>query len=652
MALIKLSDYVAKFLVQHGINQVFMVVGGGAMHLDDSLGKYDELKLTFNHHEQACSMAAESYARIHEGPACVCVTTGPGGINAMTGVAGAYLDSIPMFVISGQVRYDTFSRSTGLPLRALGDQEFDITLSAKNMTKYAEMVSRASDIRRIMEKAYHLAVTGRPGPVWVDIPVDIQAKMIDPDKLEAYDPRVDDKDIPRDVSDDTISSVLSKIQSSKRPVLYAGSGIRTSGAYEIFKGLVPKLGIPVVTGWNSIDLIEDSNPLYVGRGGIMGDRAGNFAVQNADLVLAVGNRLSIRQVGYNYKAWAPNAYVIDVDVDRFELLKPTIHVDMPIWADAADFLYKIDKAISDSDLNSDSKSDSNSDSDKKRVLLHIDKPLYKSCSVKLKGSSKDIEESAGEIRKSTRPSDWNSLCGFWKKAYPVITDDKLTDTRKTNAYAFFGKLSEKLTEGSTIVVGNGSACVVGSHSFYIKKDQRFIINSAIASMGYCLPAAIGASIALGGKEVSLVTGDGSIQMNLQELQTIVTNKLPIHIFVINNDGYHSIRQTQTNLFDKHFVGIGPESGGLSFPDLSKLAAAYGYPYYSCHSNEELEESITKALGEDSFSICEVFCSSEQFFEPKSATKKLPDGSLVSPSLDDLAPFLSREEKIANTVVFD
>lgn len=629
MALIKLSDYVARFLAAHGIDQVFMVVGGGAMHLDDSLGKYDELKLTFNHHEQACSMAAESYARIHEGPACVCVTTGPGGINAMTGVAGAYLDSIPMFVISGQVRYDTSARSTGLPLRALGDQEFDITLSAKNMTKYAEMVTRASDIRKVMEKAYHLAVTGRPGPVWVDIPVDIQATMIDPDKLEAYNPRKDDKDIPEAVSDATISNVISKIQNSKRPVLYAGSGIRTSGAYEIFRSLVPKLGIPVVTGWNSIDLIEDENPLYVGRGGIMGDRAGNFAIQNADLVLAVGNRLSIRQVGYNYKAWAPGAYVIDVDIDRFELLKPTIHVDMPIWADAADFLYKIDKMLSDNN-----------------------KPLYESCKVTTKGSAEDIKDDVGEIRKSPRPSDWNSLCAFWKKAYPVITEDKLSDTRQTNAYAFFGKLSEKLSEGSIVVVGNGSACVVGSHSFYIKKDQRFIINSAIASMGYCLPAAIGASIALGNKEVVLVTGDGSIQMNLQELQTIVTNRLPIHIFVINNNGYHSIRQTQTNLFDKHFVGIGPQSGGLSFPDLSKLAKAYGYPYYACHSNEELEESVTRTLKEDSYSICEVFCSEKQFFEPKSATKKLPDGSLESPSLDDLAPFLSKEEKLANTVICD
>ena len=628
MGLIKLSDYVAEFLVRHGIKQVFMVVGGGAMHLDDSLARNNELDLLFNHHEQACSMAAESYARINGHPACVCVTTGPGGINAMTGVAGAYLDSIPMIVISGQVRYDTAVRSTGLPLRSLGDQEFDITLSAKNMTKYAQMITSASDIRKEMEKAYHLAVSGRPGPVWIDIPVDIQAKMIDPDTLESYDPSKDKIDVPEPVTDYTVSEVISKIKNAKRPVLYAGSGIRTSGAFDVFNKVVAKLGIPVVTGWNSIDLCESDSPLYVGRGGIMGDRAGNFAVQNADLVLAIGNRLSIRQVGYNYKSWAPNAFVIDVDVDRYELVKPTIHVDMPIWADAADFLSKMDGALSEG------------------------MTLYKSFPVSFKQSADKIEESVGELRRSQRPSDWNGLCNFWKKAYPVITKDKLTDTRQTNAYAFFGELSNQLSEGDTIVVGNGSACVVGSHSFYIKKGQRFIINSAIASMGYCLPAAIGACIAKGAKDVTLISGDGSIQMNLQELQTIVTNKLPIHIFVINNNGYHSIRQTQANLFDGHFVGIGPESGGLTFPDLSKLAAAYGYPYYSCHSNLELKDSIAGALSEESFSICEVFCSSEQFFEPKSKAKKLPDGSLVSAALDDLAPFLSKEELLANTVNAD
>lgn len=626
MACIKLSDYVAKFLLEHGIDQVFMVVGGGAMHLDDSLSRADGLKLCFNHHEQACSMAAESYARIHGSPACVCVTTGPGGINAMTGVAGAYLDSIPMIVISGQVRYNTCVRSTGLALRSFGDQEFDITLSVKNMTKYAQMVTSPSDIRKVMERAYHLAVTGRPGPTWIDIPVDIQAMMIDPDRLEAYNPIEDDKNLPGLITDNTISNVISKIKNSKRPVLYAGSGIRTSGAYEIFRRVVPKLGIPVVTGWNSIDLIEDGNPLYVGRGGMMGDRAGNFAVQNADLVIAIGNRLSIRQVGYNWLKWAPYAYVIDVDIDYFELVKPTIHVDMPIWANALCFLDRIDSALSSG----------------------MDLPLYKSAGVKLRGNSDAIKEPVTGLRKATRPDDWNALCCYWKKAYPVISEDKISCNGQVNVYDFFAKLGEKLEENQVIVVGNGSACVVGSQSLIIKKGQRFIVNSAIASMGYCLPAAIGACIGKGKRDIVLVTGDGSIQMNLQELQTIVTNKLPIHIFVINNGGYHSIRQTQTNLFDKRFVGIGPESGDLSFPDLSKIAAAYGYPYYACHLGSELEEGIEKTLSSKLYSICEIFCSSEQFFEPKATAKKLPDGSLVSSPLDDLAPFLSKSEILANT----
>lgn len=634
MAKIKLSDYVAQFLAAHDINQVFMVVGGGAMHLDDSLGKCSDLKLCFNHHEQACSMAAEGYARIKGTPACVCVTTGPGGINAMTGVAGAYLDSIPMLVISGQVRFDTSVRSSGLPLRSIGDQEYDITLSAKPMTKYAEMVTSPLQIRKVMEKAYHLAVTGRPGPTWVDIPVDIQAAQIDPEELEAYVPEKDDAELPEKVTADLVKEVAEKLRTSKRPVIYAGNGIRISGGHPIFARIVSRLGIPVVTCWDSIDEIEDEHPLYTGRGGMMGDRAGNFAVQNADTILAIGNRLSIRQVGYRWEAWAKGAYVMAVDVDRYEMMKSTVHVEKPIWADAKDFLTQLEKYLDEENIT-----ESN--------------PLYASAKVQMKGQDTgEIEGASNEeaaIRRQERPGNWTELCAYWKKAYPVITSEHRKDDRQTNVYAFVGELGRRLPQGRSIVVGNGSACVVGSHAFPIKKDQRFIINSAIASMGYDLPAAIGTCIADQGKETILITGDGSIQMNLQELQTIITGRLPIKIFVINNAGYHSIRQTQTNLFEKHFVGIGPESGGISFPDLSKLAAAYGYPYAACHSNDELAKALEDTLAQEGNAICEVFCSPEQFFEPKSATKKLPDGTLVSPPLDDLKPFLSREELEANTV---
>jgi acetolactate synthase-1/2/3 large subunit len=328
----------------------------------------------------------------------------------------------------------------------------------------------------------------------------------------------------------------------------------------------------------------------------MGDRAGNFAVQNADLVLAVGNRLSIRQVGYNWKTWAREAEVIMVDVDSEELKKPTLHVEMPICADALDFLTKLYAKISEAD------------------------GVYYA------------------------ENGWQQTCRTWKAKYPVVMQKHYDDTRDTNVYAFIKSLSSRLPEGYTTVVGNGSACVVGSHGYEIKKGQRFIINSAIASMGYDLPAAIGVCTALGGEEIVCVTGDGSIQMNLQELQTILTNKLPIKIFVINNDGYHSIRQTQTNIFSHHSkVGIGPESGDLSFPALERLAWAYGYPYAACRSNAELEATLDAAFSTEGAFIAEIFVSPEQLFEPKSATKRLEDGSLFSPPLEDLAPFLDRDE---------
>lgn len=598
---IRLADYVADFLVEHGIRDCFTVTGGGAMHLNNALGHKDGLHCTYNHHEQASAIAAEAYARINNKIAVVCVTTGPGGTNALTGVVGGYLDSIPMLVISGQVRYDTSARGMGLNIRAGGDQEFDITKAVSSMTKYAEMIEDPRRIRYALEKALYLATHGRPGPCWIDIPVNFQGCMIDTDELVAYSPDEDEAAIAPKVSDVTVADVIDKIKNSERPVFYAGNGIRLAGAFDVFKKVVKALNIPVVTGWDNIDMMADADPLYVGRGGIMGDRAGNFAVQNADLVLAVGNRLSIRQVGYNFKTWARAAHVIMVDVDSEELKKPTLHVETPIHADALDFLTKLYDKLSVS-------------------------PLF--------------EENG-----------WHQRCREWKKNYPVVMEKHFDDTRDTNVYAFIKSLSSRLCEGYVTVVGNGSACVVGSHAYEIKKDQRFIINSGAASMGYDLPAAIGVCTALGKKEIVCVTGDGSIQMNLQELQTILTNRLPIKIFVINNDGYHSIRQTQSNLFGNHTkVGIGPESNDLSFPDLDKLATAYGYPYKACHSNAELKETLDVAFGTEGAFIAEIFVSPEQPFEPKSATKRLEDGTLVSPPLEDLAPFLPREELEKNMII--
>ena len=602
----RLSDYVADFLVAHGINDCFMITGGGAMHLNDAFGHKDGLHCTYNHHEQACAIAAEAYARVNNKIAAVCVTTGPGGTNAITGVLGGWLDSVPMLVISGQVRYDTTARymeqfTDGHPLRAVGDQEYDITKSVDHMCKYSTMIEDPNEIRYALEKALHLATTGRPGPCWIDIPVNYQGCTIETDDLRGYDASEDAATMPVAVSKETIQDIISKIKNAKRPVLYAGNGIRLSGGYSQFRECVEKLGIPVATCWDSIDAIEDAHPLYVGRGGIMGDRAGNFAVQNADLVLAVGNRLSIRQVGYNWKTWAREAHVIMVDVDPAELKKTTIHVETPICADAKDFFTSLSSTLDQETA-----------------------PIF-------------------------NQKDWILTCQKWKSNYPVTLPKHWEEDGKyANVYAFIKYLSQNLSDRNMTVVSNGSACVVGSHNYVIKKDARFLINSGVASMGYGLPAAIGACVAHGKNTTICLEGDGSIMMNLQELQTILTNQLPIKIFLINNQGYHSIRQTQTNLFSEHCkVGIGPESGDLSFPDFGKLSQAFGFTYLCAHSNEEMKSMVDQALETDGPIFCEVFVSTEQNFEPKSSTKRLEDGSLFSPPLEDLAPFLPREELLSN-----
>lgn len=604
----RLADYVADFLAAHGVTDVFSVVGGGAMHLNDALGHHDKLKVTYDHHEQACAIAAEAYARINNKIAAVCVTTGPGGTNALTGVLGGWLDSIPMFIISGQVRFDTTARfeksMTGAVLRSEGDQEYDITLAAGHMCKYAQMLENPEDIRYMLEKGWHLATTGRSGPVWIDIPVNFQGGYIETDGLRGYDSCEDDKLLPPAVEDGTIQQVLSMLKEAKRPVIYAGYGIRLSGAFNEFRKMVDKLGIPVATYWDSIDLIEDEHPLYVGRGGNMGDRPGNFAIQNSDCVLAIGTRISIRQVGYNWDTWARAAKVIMVDIDSNELKKHTLHVDLPVWADALDFINKILVHLSD-----------------------IDKPYFNN-------------------------AEWVLACQNWKKKYPAVLPKHWEENGETaNVFAFIKYLSDSLPENSATAVSNGACCVVGHQNYVIKKGTRFVISNAVASMGYGLPAAIGVCRACSNRPTICLEGDGSIMMNLQELQTIITNRLPVKIFLINNQGYHSIRITQNNLFKEHCkVGIGPESNDLSFPEFKKLAQAFGYPYYEAHSNEEMKKAVDDTLKEPSFAFCEIFTDTVQVWEPKSSTRRLEDGTLVSPPLEDLAPFLPREELEENMFI--
>lgn len=600
----RLADYVADFAVSHGVHDVFSVVGGGAMHLNDAFGHREELHVTYQHHEQACAIAAEAYARIENKIALVCVTSGPGGTNALTGVLGGWLDSIPMMILSGQVRYDTTARYekklTGAVLRAEGDQEFDITKAATSMCKYANMLERPEDIRYMLEKAWYLAVTGRPGPVWIDIPVNYQGTYIETDELQGF--QIEDN-ASDNQSENVFESVVKMLSESKRPVIYAGYGIRLAGAVKEFRQMVEELQIPIVTYWNSIDLIEDENPQYAGRAGNMGDRPGNFAVQNADCLLTIGTRISIRQVGYNWKSWARAAKVIMVDIDENELKKHTIHVDTPICMDAKEFITGLNKAWRSKEIQMDWR-------------------------------------------------QWNQTCQNWRQKYPTTTDKHWAENgHSANVYAFIRYLSSSLPQGSVTAVSNGACCVVGHQNYVIQKNSRFIINSAVASMGYGLPAAIGACKACGNRAVVCLEGDGSLMMNLQELQTVVTNRLPVKLFVINNQGYHSIRITQNNLFSEHDkVGIGPESGDLSFPQYRKIAEAFGYPYYEAHSNNEMKKVVDQVLKKQGYAFCEIFTDTLQVWEPKSSTKRLEDGTLVSPPLEDLAPFLSREELEQNMFI--
>lgn len=599
MSLVKLSDYVARVLVQHGVKHVFMVTGGGAMHLDDSLGKTPGLKYICCHHEQACATAAESYTRLSGQIAAVCVTSGPGGLNALTGVFGAWTDSVPMIIISGQVRYDTTVRSTGFALRQLGDQEYDIVRSATPMTKYAVMVTNPCEIRYHLEKALYLAMIGRPGPCWLDIPLNIQGAVVDDTSLIPYDLREDISEVPPVPEGHLIVEIIQRIKRARHPVLMVGSAVRSSGSHQEFLQLVDLLKIPVVTAFNAHDIIESNHPLYCGRPGTVGDRAGNFAVQNSDLLLVIGCRLNIRQISYNWRAFARDAFKIIVDIDPVELQKPTIVPDLPIHSDARAFI--------------------------QAMLAEL--------------PSNGLEEK----------TEWLGWCKTRVYRYPVVLNEYWQRDDLINPYCFVDRLGKLLPEGQIVVTGDGTACVCTYQAIMIKKDQRLFSNSGSAPMGYDLPAAVGACIASGGQKVVCLAGDGSIQMNLQELQTIVHYHLPIKIFIMNNGGYHSIRQTQTNFFGLPLVGCDPQSG-VSFPDFEKLAYAYGIEFARCSKHADLDAAIQQTMAGDSPSICEVLLTPDQPFAPRLSSKRLPDGRMVSKPLEDLSPFLEREEFLQNMII--
>ena len=791
---IKLANYISETLVANGITQNFSVTGGGAMHLNDAFGHQKGMHTLYQHHEQACAMAAESYARIYNRPALLCVTSGPGGTNAITGVLGAWLDSIPMLIISGQVRYDNTARwaeeQNGTHLRAMGDQEFDITKSIDCMTKYSEMLTDPYRVRYALEKCIYLSQTGRPGPCWLDIPVDIQGKFIETDELIGFDPadyaaggdgweKENAHRIPADadttkreaavppVDPQQVQTILEKIRASRRPIFYTGNGIRIAGAESLFLEVAHRLGIPVVVGGNGPDIIPSDDPLYVGRPGGRGDRPGNLAVQNADLILSIGSRLNIRQVGYDFKSWARDAYVIVNDIDAEELRKPSVHCDLAVHADARQLLQCLLRELhvlghtpahplfqgGEGLLCDDALRVCHTELARQDVLAEnavtqtpieaaaVSGANAQAASTSTKAADQPTAQTPAEasssdvatVHKETTPAgtrlSWLATCAFYRDNYPTILPAYLAPSDPTlspedpasfaNVYALIKELSDQAAPGQVTVVGNGSPCVAGGQAYRIKPGTRFISQDGVASMGYGLPAAIGAAVAVhasveatpcGGTDASLprettdanagdaqqdhdysalaadpsfhesaddrlaaelrdpywtgrdehypayekhdilvLTGDGSIQMNLQELQTIVSHQLPIKIFIINNGGYHSIRQTQTNLFrGEPLVGIGIDSGmggvqDLSFPDMKKIAHAYGFPFIRAHHNEELHDAVAETLATDGPAICEIMVTLTQQFLPKSAAKRLPDGSIISPPLEDLAPYLPDEE---------
>jgi acetolactate synthase I/II/III large subunit len=589
----RVSEYIANRLVELGVRHVFMLTGGGSMFLNYAFGKHPQIKTIFNHHEQASAIAAEGYARIMGSPGVLNVTTGPGAINALNGVHGAFTDSIPMLVISGQVKRETYIRSYNLPeLRQLGDQEVDIASMAKGITKYVATVTDAQTIRYHLEKAWHLCLTGRPGPCWLDIPIDVQSMSVDETKLQGFVSLFDSDPVSAQLRE-SVTHTLSLLKKANRPVILAGSGVRISGQVKEFLDIVHKLGIPVTTAWTH-DIIASDDPVYCGRPGTIGTRGGNFAVQNSDILLILGSRLNIRQIGYAWKSFARSAYKIWVDVDAAELNKPTVKPDMPIHANLRDFFNEARAQLNEWD--------------------------------------------------SHQHSQWLAWCRERNMKYPAVLSKHREFHGKINPYHFMDVLFENLDSDDIIVTGNASACIISFQAGKIKLGQRLFSNSGAASMGYDLPASIGAAIAADGKRIICLAGDGSLQLNIQELQTVAQHQLPIKIFVLNNGGYLSIRASQRAFFGG-VVGESAESG-VMFPDAVKVAEAYGLPALRLAS-ADFEQKIPEVLGKCGPILCEVMLDPSQGFEPRQSSRQLPDGRITSAPLEDMFPFLDRDELLSN-----
>lgn len=598
--MIRVADYIAQALVAAGVHEIFLITGGGAMHLNDAIGRCEGLSYHCCHHEQACAMAAEAYARVTGRIGAVNVTTGPGGINALNGVFGAYTDSVPMIVVSGQVKKETCLAAYDLPgLRQLGDQEANIIPMVEGITKYAVVLLDPQEVKYHLEKALYLAVEGRPGPVWLDVPVDVQGAMVDPTLLRGFDP-AEVPPLPGLMPASVAASMaLERLNKAQRPIILAGYGVHAAGAESELLDLAERLQIPVAAAWTGTDLVPNDHPCYAGRPGTVGERAGNFNLQNSDCVLMLGCRANIRQVSYAWQFFAREAELLWVDIDPHELDKPTVRPHIPLLLDARDFL----------------------------------QAMLAAC------STQEVVAHEGYL-------EW---CRQRVKRFSAVTDEHRDREDLVSGYAFIEALSDKLGADDCIVTANGAASVMLMQAVQVKTGQRILGNSGSASMGYDLPAAIGACIGRGNQRVMCLAGDGSIMMNLQELQTIVHHQLPIKIFVWNNGLYLSIRTTQNSFFGGALIGEGRTSG-VSAPDFLKLAQAFGIPAMRVANMAALPGALDEILAHKGPYMCELMMPENELMLPKTSSMRLPDGRMISKPLEDMFPFLAREEFAANMLI--
>lgn len=594
----RLADCVFDFVASRGVDKVFLVPGGGAMYLVDALGQNPNISFVPTHHEQAAAVAAEAYARIRGGLGCALVTTGPGGTNTLTAVAGAWIESIPLMIISGQAKRSDLVGDRGV--RQMGVQEVDIASVVRPITKYSVMIMDAKDIRYHMEKAAYEALSGRMGPVWIDIPLDVQASLIDWDELEGVTPPVEAA--PASDLAEQIASVIDLLNKAERPVLLAGHGVRLSNAGEVFRQTCEMLGIPVLTTWNAMDLLPETHPLAMGKPGVVALRGANFTVQNSDLLLVVGARLDNLVTAYNPEKFGRNAKKILIDIDQNELKKfsPEMNIAKAIKADAGDFF----KAFIA----------------QKKQLTSIDR------------------------------SGWLAQCTEWKKRYPLNDGQSFATSGPISHYHITKVLSDEIPENTLIATGSsGLAIEIFYTGFATKPGQRIFLNTGLGAMGYGLPTMIGAGVASGASSFVAVESDGSLMMNIQELQTLFTLNLPMKLFVLNNGGYASIRNTQRNYFNGRYVACGPE-GRLGMPDFVEVARAFGIEAFRIEDASQLVDGVRFALSKRGPLLVDVQLMRNEALWPKSAALPQADGTMRSMPLEDMSPLLPRDEFRANMLV--